>query len=77
MKNLTPAQVYGVCWMESRLADGGGFIGDECGMGKVYCTHAHADKKSEANEQTVQTLTWLILRKARLKVPGYFALVIV
>ena len=38
MKKLTPAQVYGVCWMESRLAEGGGFVGDECGMGKVSCT---------------------------------------
>ena len=38
MKKFTPAQVYGVCWMESRLAEGGGFIGDECGMGKVCCT---------------------------------------
>jgi len=40
MKKLTPAQVYGVCWMESRLGEGGGFIGDECGMGKV-CLHAN------------------------------------
>jgi len=37
-KKLTPAQVYGVCWMESRLGEGGGFIGDDCGMGKV-CLH--------------------------------------
>ena len=65
--------------MESRLGDGGGFIGDECGMGKVCFVHAHPEKKLEANEQTVQTLTSLILQKPRLTLLGfteYFALVI-
>jgi len=35
-QKLTPAQLGGVRWMESRLEKGGGFIGDECGMGKVH-----------------------------------------
>jgi len=34
-QKLTPAQLAGVRWMESRVEKGGGFIGDECGMGKV------------------------------------------
>ena len=35
-QKLTPAQLGGVHWMESRVEKGGGFIGDECGMGKVH-----------------------------------------
>jgi len=35
-QKLTLAQLGGVRWMESRIEKGGGFIGDECGMGKVH-----------------------------------------
>ena len=34
-KKLKPAQLYGIAWMNSRLGEGGGIIGDQVGMGKV------------------------------------------
>lgn len=43
-QKLTPAQMYGVCWMESRLPHGGGIIGDTCGLGKVCYAHIQANK---------------------------------
>jgi SNF2 family DNA or RNA helicase len=35
-RKLRDYQMYGLAWMESRVEHGGGILGDEIGLGKVY-----------------------------------------
>jgi hypothetical protein len=69
-KKLKPAHLYGIAWMNSRLGEGGGIIGDQMGMGKVRLY------LSLELIKTVQALTWIAMRKKKMGSKGPIALVI-